>query len=112
METTTAVPVVKAKMTNAQLMDRNERWAKMAMLTLVFMMPAVANAAPWDDMADTVLDLLTNGFSRTIAIIVCVGLGFAAWAGKLTWGMAGRFIGGIVFIFGAAAIVDLFIDAV
>jgi len=101
----------KNTLSDAEL-ARNEKIVTGILIAIVFMMPSVASAAPWDDMADNLLDLLTNGFSRTIAIIVCIGLGFAAWAGKLTWGMAGRFIGGIVFIFGAAAIVDLFIGAV
>jgi len=102
----------KQQLTVKQKIARNEKWTTIFLVAFFFLMPSVANAAPWDDMADTVLNLLTNGFSRTIAIIVCVGLGFAAWAGKLTWSMAGRFIGGIVFIFGAAIIVDLFIAAV
>lgn len=92
--------------------ERMERVVRLLCLSLIVLMPAVANAAPWDDMADTIIDLLTNGFSRAIAIIVCIFLGFAAWAGKITWGMGGRFIIGIVFIFGAGAIVDLFIGAV
>jgi type IV secretion system protein VirB2 len=99
-------------MIDRQRLARNERIATGLLLAVIFMMPSAASAAPWDDMADNVLDLLTNGFSRTIAIIVCISLGFAAWVAKLTWGMAGRFVGGIVFIFGAASIVDLFIDGV
>lgn len=99
-------------LTAEQKIARNEKWVSIFLIALFCMMPNVASAAPWDDMADKILELLTNGFSRTIAIIVCIGLGFAAWAGKLTWSMAGRFIGGIVFIFGAAIIVDLFIGAV
>ena len=102
----------KKTLTAAQKMARNEKWVSIFLVAMFFLMPSMAHAAPWDDMADEILDLLTNGFSRTIAIIVCIGLGFAAWAGKLTWAMAGRFIGGIVFIFGAAIIVDLFIAAV
>jgi len=106
------VTKIKKVLTAQQKIARNEKWTSIFLIALLFMMPSVANAAPWDDMADTLLNLLTNGFSRTIAIIVCIGLGFAAFAGKLTWGMAGRFIGGIVFIFGAAIITDLFIAAV
>eukprot|EP00614_Pseudopedinella_elastica_P036392 CAMPEP_0181285186 /NCGR_PEP_ID=MMETSP1097-20121128/15846_1 /TAXON_ID=35684 /ORGANISM="Pseudopedinella elastica, Strain CCMP716" /LENGTH=63 /DNA_ID=CAMNT_0023388757 /DNA_START=104 /DNA_END=295 /DNA_ORIENTATION=- len=32
--------------------------------------------------------------------------------GKLSWGMVGKFVAGIVLIFGAAAIVDVFIGGV
>ncbi len=102
----------KKALTAEQKLARNDKFVSLFLITMFFLMPSIAHAAPWDDMADEILDLLTNGFSRTIAIIVCIGLGFAAWAGKLTWTLAGRFIGGIVFIFGAAIIVDLFIAAV
>ncbi len=112
METSNNVLVEKKdKLSNTKVAEV-EKYAQLALIALVFSTPTMAHAAPWDDMADTILDLLTNGFTRTIAIIVCIGLGIAAWTGKLTWGMAGRFIGGIVFIFGSVAIVDLFIDAV
>jgi type IV secretion system protein VirB2 len=78
-----------------------------AFLTLfIVFVAAQAHAEPWDGFADGVLTALTNGFTRTIAIICCIGLGIAAMAGKLTWGMAGGVIGGIVLIFGSAAIVD------
>jgi type IV secretory pathway VirB2 component (pilin) len=91
---------------------RNEKWTTLALICVICLMPTFAYAAPWDNMADTILDFLTNGFTRTIAIIACIGLGLAAWAGKLSWVMGARFIGGIVFIFGAAAIVDLLIGGV
>lgn len=89
-----------------------ERVVRVILIGVIASMPAIAQAAPWDDMADEIIDLLTNGFSRSIAIIVCIALGLAAWAGKLTWAWGGRFIVGIVLIFGAAAIVDVFIGAV
>jgi len=97
---------------NKEDLDRNEKIVNYLLMTIVFLMPSLVSAEPWDDMADGILNLLTNGFTRTIAIIVCIGLGFAAWAGKLTWGIAGKFIGGVVFIFGATAIVDFFIGTV
>ena len=61
---------------------------------------------------DWVLDLVTNGIARSLAIIGIVILGYMAWAGKLTWGRAGQWIGGIVLVFGGAAITDLLISAV
>ena len=103
----------KASKDKESIMQRNARYAFALIIGLFGVLsPETAFAAPWDDMADEVIDLLTNGFTRSLAIIVCIGLGLAAWAGKLTWGMAGRFVAGIVLIFGAAAFVDVFIDAV
>ncbi|WP_020211022.1 TrbC/VirB2 family protein [Gilvimarinus chinensis] len=89
-----------------------ERVVRLILVTLIACSPTFAHAAPWDDMADEIIDLLTNGFTRSIAIIACIALGLAAWAGKLTWAWGGRFIAGIVLIFGAASIVDVFIGAV
>lgn len=80
------------------------------MLFLVFA-SMTARAEPWDDLADSILAALTGGLTRTIAIIVCVGLGIAAMIGQLTWRLVGMLVGGIVLIFGSAAIVDFVIDA-
>ena len=104
--------VEQTNLVSEKQIAKNEKRVTTLIMCLVFLMPTLLSAEPWDDMADGILNLLTNGLSRTIAIIVCVGLGFAAWAGKLTWGIAGKFIGGIVFIFGATAIVDFFIGTV
>lgn len=97
---------------SARQIAKNDKVVLVTMLGLFACMPQLALAAPWDDMANTIIDALTGGLSRSIAIIACIGLGLAAWAGKLSWGMVGKFIAGIVFIFGAAAIVDLFIGGV
>jgi len=40
-----------------------------------------------------------------LAVISC---GFFAWAGRLTWGIAGSIIFGIVLVFGATQIVSFF----
>ncbi len=76
------------------------------------LLPSLAFAGPIEDGVDWVLDLLTNGIARALAIIGIVVLGYRAWAGFLTWGKAGQWIGGIVLVFGGAAITDLLIGAV
>jgi len=78
--------------------NKLENKYKLLFLVLVLVLPNVAMAEPWDSLADSVLAILTGGVTRTVAIIVCIGLGIAAW--------------GIVFVFGAAAIVDFFIGTV
>jgi type IV secretion system protein VirB2 len=45
----------------------------------------------------------------TLAVIAC---GFFAWSGRLTWGIAGSVIFGIVLVFGSAQIVQFFQSAV
>lgn len=75
---------------------------------------ALAGAAstPWDNVLNTIIGWLNSGTLRLIAILVIIGLGFAAWANKLTLGRAGAAIGGIILVFGGAAIADLFIAGV
>lgn len=78
----------------------------------IMFIPSVAFANPIADGVDWLLDLLTNGIARSVAIIAIVVLGYMAWAGRLTGEAAVKFIGGIVLVFGGAAIVDLIIAAV
>ncbi|SHJ61794.1 type IV secretion system protein VirB2 [Malonomonas rubra DSM 5091] len=83
------------------------------LMALAFvLLPSLAFAGPIEDGVDWLLDLLTNGIARSLAIIGIVVLGYMAWAGRLTWGRAGQWIGGIVLVFGGAAITDLVIGAV
>lgn len=91
--------------------------ARQAIATLwlflgIMFIPSVAFANPIADGVDWLLDLLTNSIARSVAIIAIVVLGYMAWAGRLTGEAAVKFIGGIVLVFGGAAIVDLIIAAV
>lgn len=72
----------------------------------------LAFAGPIEDGVDWLLDLLTNGIARSVAIIGIVLLGYMAWAGRITGEACVKFIGGIVLVFGGASIVDLIISAV
>ena len=76
------------------------------------LVPSLAFAGPIEDGVNWLLDLVTNGIARSLAIIGIVILGYMAWAGKLTWEKAGGWIAGIVLVFGGAAITDLVISAV
>ena len=49
---------------------------------------------------------------RLLAIIAVIGLGFLAFAGRLSWFTAGAVVMGIGLVFGAPAIVDEMISAV
>jgi len=83
----------------------------MLCVVVVAMLPELAMAAPWDSAATQILAIFTGGLTRTIAIIAVIALGIAAIAGKLSWDWAIKVIIGIVFIFGATAIVDYIIAA-
>lgn len=83
-------------------------------LTAVYLMvwSTVAAAEPWDGPVERIIDILTGNLARSIAVLVCIFLGYLAWAGRMTMTLAGSFILGIVLIFGSAAIADLFIGEV
>lgn len=85
-----------------------------AVFLMLFLMaaPTLAQAGPIEDGVQWLLDLLTNGIARSVAIIALAVLGYMAFAGRLTWDVAIKFMVGVVFIFGGASIVDTFIGAV
>jgi type IV secretion system protein VirB2 len=55
---------------------------------------------------------LTGQIATSLAVLAVIGSGFMAWAGRLTWGIAGSIIFGIVLVFGATQIVSFFQSAV
>ena len=91
----------------------NLRNSLSAMALMVVPQIALATAtSPVENAIDWLLDLLTNGIARTVAILAIVILGYLSWFGKMEPKLVGTFILGLVFIFGGAAIVDLIIAAV
>lgn len=77
-------------------------------LALMTLWPQLAMAAPWDDGADKVLEILTGGFARTCAVIAVAALGWRCWAGQMSWAVGLTVIAGVVLVFGAASAVDYF----
>ena len=55
---------------------------------------------------NALMNLLTATWARIIAIIAIVILGFSFMRGMISWGATAAVIGGIILVFGAAAIVD------
>lgn len=78
----------------------------------IVLIPEMAMANPIVDGVDWLLDLLTNGIARSLAIIGIVILGYLAWLGRITGEACGKYIAGIVLVFGGSTIVDLIINAV
>lgn len=71
--------------------------------------PAYAQGALFDsgtNFLNNLETLLTGTWARIIAIIAVVALGFIAMLGRMSWYKAGSVAGGIILVFGAAAIVD------
>lgn len=86
--------------------------ANLWVLVCIALLPEIAMANPIEEGVDWVLDLLTNGIARSVAIIGIVILGYLAWMGRITGEACGKFVAGIVLVFGGASIVDLIIGAV
>ena len=61
---------------------------------------------PVQGVADMFVDFLTGTFARSMAIIGLAVCGFMAMMGRLPWSAAIAVIGGIILVFGAAALVD------
>ena len=55
---------------------------------------------------------LTGSIATALATLAVIACGFFAWSGRLTWGIAGSVIFGIVLVFGSAQIVQFFQAAV
>lgn len=68
--------------------------------------------APLQTVVQAVVDFITGPFGRLIAIIAVIGLGFLAFASRLSWFTAGAVVLGIGLVFGAPAIVDQLISTV
>jgi len=84
---------------------------KLALLAALVAAPEIANAAPWDDTADKILEIFTGGLTRTLAIIAIIISGVLAMFGKMQWSWVVNIVIGIVLIFGGASIVDYIIAA-
>jgi type IV secretion system protein VirB2 len=68
--------------------------------------------APLQTVVQAVVDFITGPFGRLVAIIAVIGLGFLAFAGRLSWFTAGAVVLGIGLVFGAPAIVDELVSTV
>ena len=81
-------------------------------LWCIALVPELAYAGPLEDGIDWLVELLTNGIARSVAIVALAVLGYMAFAGKLTWENAIKFMLGVVLIFGSATLVDTFTGAI
>jgi type IV secretion system protein VirB2 len=68
--------------------------------------------APVQTTLEQLVSVLTGQIATSLAVLAVISCGFFAWAGRLTWGIAGSIIFGIVLVFGATQIVSFFQSAV
>lgn len=67
---------------------------------------------PVQSTLQTLVQALTGPIATSLAILAVIACGFLAFTGRLTWGIAGSVIFGIVLVFGSAQIVQFFQSAV
>lgn len=100
---------VKAKKESQKVNKFRQVMANAWLLACLAFLPEIAMATPIENGVDWVLNLLTNGIARSAAIIGIAVLGYMAWAGRITGEACGKFVLGIVLVFGGATIVDAII---
>ena len=86
--------------------------AHLFLVSILLLTPELAFANPITEGVDWVMDLLTNGIARSAAVIGIAILGYLAWFGRITGETCGKYIAGIVLVFGGTTIVDMIISAV
>lgn len=97
-----------------KLTHMKERLATAALMMLVAGQAHAGGGdlAPVQSTLQTLIQALTGPIATSLAILAVIACGFMAWAGRLTWGIAGSAIFGIVLVFGSAQIVQFFQSAV
>jgi type IV secretion system protein VirB2 len=86
-----------------------------ALALLLMSSPAFATGgtlSPVQSTLQTLVQTLTGPISTSLAILAVIAAGFLAWAGRMTWGIAGSIIFGIVLVFGSTQIVQFFQSSV
>ena len=86
------------------------------LMAIAILSPALAQAAsggsgalsPVSTTLTTLITALTGPIATSLAILSVIALGFLAFVGRLSWGIAGSIIAGIVLIFGSTQIVSFF----
>ncbi len=92
------------------------RWALAGPLLAMSITEAAAQTGgtlqPVQSTLTQLVSALTGPIATALATLAVIACGFFAWSGRLTWGIAGSVIFGIVLVFGSAQIVQFFQSAV
>jgi type IV secretion system protein VirB2 len=67
---------------------------------------------PVQSTLQQLVSTMTGPIATSLATLAVIACGFFAWTARLTWGIAGSVIFGIVLVFGSAQIVQFFQPAV
>ncbi len=102
-------------MTNFEKIGQCRIYLLAALALLPMSSPAFATGgtlSPVQSTLQTLVQTLTGPISTSLAILAVIAAGFLAWAGRMTWGIAGSIIFGIVLVFGSTQIVQFFQSSV
>lgn len=96
------------------------RWISRTPLALCLLALSAVDAAaqsggtlqPVQSTLTQLVQALTGPIATALATLAVIACGLFAWSGRLTWGIAGSVIFGIVLVFGSAQIVQFFQSAV
>jgi type IV secretion system protein VirB2 len=86
-------------------------WALLA-LSVADALAQGGSLQPVQSTLTQLVQALTGPIATALATLAVIACGFFAWSGRLTWGIAGSVIFGIVLVFGSAQIVQFFQSAV
>ena len=100
---------------------KNINTLQIVLLLLAFLMPMVicdgafADPGSSDDIDPTgiitifcnVINQITNGIGKVIAILILISMAIGLFLGKITWGLAIAVMTGMGLLFGASGAVDL-----
>jgi type IV secretion system protein VirB2 len=78
-----------------------------AALSLAMIEPAAAQTAGIETVLQNIVDMLTGGVARLIAIIAVIGVGIAWMMGMIDFRKAGFVCLGIGIVFGAPQLVSM-----
>jgi type IV secretion system protein VirB2 len=100
--------------------DLMTRWISRTPLALSLLALNAVDAAaqsggtlqPVQSTLTQLVQALTGPIATALATLAVIACGLFAWSGRLTWGIAGSVIFGIVLVFGSAQIVQFFQSAV
>ena len=95
--------------------DHSRILALSALALLLMSSPAFATGgslSPVQSTLQTLVQTLTGPIATSLAILAVIAAGYLAWAGRMTWGIAGAIIFGIVLVFGSTQIVQFFQSSV
>ena len=94
---------------------KNINALKAILLLLVFLTVIVINDVAFADEDTTgiisifcnVINQITNGVGKVIAILILISMAIGLFLGKITWGLAIAVMVGMGLLFGASGVVDV-----